>query len=63
MNKPIQLTVVSVACREPHRERGDNLFPRYALIGGMHETSNADWWQDDVAVDGSLPVRLSSGIL
>ena len=26
------------------RERGDNLFPRCALIGGMHETSYADWW-------------------
>jgi len=24
--------------------RGDNLFPRYALIRGMHETSHADWW-------------------
>jgi len=30
--------------REPHRERGDNLFPRCALISGIHETSNADWW-------------------
>jgi len=29
---------------EPHRERGDNLFPRCAPIRGMHETSNADWW-------------------
>ena len=30
--------------REPHRERGDNFFPRCALIRGMHETSNDDWW-------------------
>jgi len=29
--------------REPHWERGDNLFPRCVLILGMHETSNADW--------------------
>jgi len=25
-------------------ERGDSLFPRCALIGGMHETSHADLW-------------------
>jgi len=30
--------------REPHRASFDNLFPRCALIRGMHETSNADWW-------------------
>ena len=37
--------------REPHRERGDNLFPRCGLIGGM---------QGCVAFDASLPMRLSS---
>jgi len=33
--------------RESHMERGDHLFPRCALIRGMHESSNADWvtWQ------------------
>jgi len=30
--------------RESHVKRGDNLFPRYALIRGMHDTGNADWW-------------------
>ena len=30
--------------REPQRERGALSFPRCVLIGGMHETSNADWW-------------------
>jgi len=34
--------------RESHRERGDNVFPRCALIRGMHETSNADWWDATV---------------
>ena len=34
--------------REPHRERGDNLIPRCALIGGMHEISNADWWDAEM---------------
>jgi len=34
--------------REPHRERGDNLLPRCALIRGMHETSNAEWWDATV---------------
>jgi len=29
---------------KPHEERCDNLFPRCALIRGMHKTSNADWW-------------------
>ena len=29
--------------REPHKERGDNLFTRCALILGINETSNADW--------------------
>jgi len=29
--------------RDPLRERGDNVFPRCALIRGMRETSNADW--------------------
>ena len=24
---------------------GGNLFPRCALIGAMHEISNADWWE------------------
>jgi len=46
-----------VLIREPLRERGDNLFPRCALIRGMHETSNADWRdaKGDVAVDASSP--------
>jgi len=30
--------------RELHRERGDNFFPRCALIRGVHGTSNADRW-------------------
>ena len=29
--------------RELYWERGDN-FPRCAVIRGMHENSNADWW-------------------
>jgi len=38
-----------IQSREPHdRERGDNLFPRCSLIRGMHETSNADWWDSRV---------------
>jgi len=39
-----------VLIREPHKRRGDNLFPRCALIRGMHETSNPDWW--DACVRG-----------
>jgi len=39
--------------REPHRERGENKFPRCALIRGMHETSYADWW------DARVPWRLT----
>jgi len=33
---------------EPHRERCNNLLPRRALIGAMHETSNAAWWDTRV---------------
>jgi len=50
--------------REPHRERGDNIFPRCALIRGMHETSHADWldarvtWQlKSLSLSGSLGGR------
>jgi len=38
------LKAVRLAYLEPHKERGNNLFPRCVLIRGMHETSNADWW-------------------
>jgi len=48
--------------REPHRARGDNFTLGLALISGMHETSNADWWDARVTVDYSLPVRLSTSI-
>jgi len=45
--------------REPRWERSDNLFPRCALICGMHETSNADWWQlTPLYLWGSLPPRI-----
>ena len=47
--------------RESRRERGDNLFPRCALIRGMHETSNADWW--DASVTWQLsPLSLSGSL-
>ena len=54
--------VITPESREPHRERGDNLFLRCALIHGMHETSNAGWWAALVAVGPSLPVRFSTWI-
>jgi len=53
---------MAAGVREPHRERGENFFPRCALIGGMHGTSNADWW--DARATWQLtplaPLRLSS---
>jgi len=41
-------TDLPLQLEEPQRERGDNLFPRFALIGGKHETSNADWWDAEM---------------
>ena len=50
------------SAREPHRERCDNLFPRCALIGAMHETSNADWW--DARITWQLtPLSLRGSLL
>ena len=40
---PARCRALLGTAREP-KERGDNLFPRCALIRGMHEISNADWW-------------------
>jgi len=34
--------------RGSHRERGDNLFPRCALIGGLRKTNNAVSWDAKV---------------
>ena len=35
---------IESASWESQREIGDNLFPHCVLISGMHETSNAHWW-------------------
>jgi len=45
--------------REPHRERVDNFFPRCALIRGMYQQRWLAGCKGDVAVDASLPMRLS----
>jgi len=36
------LKLGNVLRREPQKERGDSLFPRCVLVGGMQETINAD---------------------
>jgi len=50
--KSLFLRVSFRSCRgrseETQREKGDNLCPRCALIRGMHEASNDDWWEASV---------------
>ena len=53
----MQLVLATTAwLREPRKERRDDSFP--ALIRGMHDRSNADWWDERVTVDASLLARL-----